>query len=88
MEKSAKETEQQSRQWKWESSWRLKQDGQCRYNVTLRCMCATIVAVAIQGVLTYSECVFVALGIQYAMHMHYVFICGLLSSTVFFHIIV
>ena len=50
----------------------------------LRDVCATIVAVAMQEVLTYSECVFVALGIQHAMHMQYVFICGLLSSTVFF----
>jgi hypothetical protein len=31
-------------------------------------------------------CVFVALGIQHAMRMHYIVICGLPHSTVFFHI--
>ena len=35
---------------------------------------------------TYSECVFVALGIQPAMSMRHV-ICGLPSSTILFHII-
>ena len=30
--------------------------------------------------------VFVALGIQYAVRMHHVVICGLPRSTVFFHL--
>jgi len=30
--------------------------------------------------------VFVALGIQHAIHMHHI-VCGLLGSAVFFHII-
>jgi len=34
----------------------------------------------------YSQCVFVALGIQHAMHMRHVAIGGLSGSTVFFHI--
>ena len=33
---------------------------------------------------TYSECVFVALGIQYAMPMCHTVICGLSGSTIFF----
>ena len=32
-------------------------------------------------------CVFVALGIQHAMHMRHIVICGLPRSTVFIHII-
>jgi hypothetical protein len=36
--------------------------------------------------ITYSECVFVALGIQHAMRVRYIVICGLSGSTVFFHI--
>jgi hypothetical protein len=36
---------------------------------------------------TYSECVFVALGIQHAMRIRYIVMCGLPGSTNFFHII-
>ena len=34
----------------------------------------------------FRECVFVALGIQHAVCMHRIVICGLHGSTVFFHI--
>jgi hypothetical protein len=37
--------------------------------------------------ITYSEVVFVALVIHYAVRMHHFVICGLLHSTIFFHII-
>jgi len=37
--------------------------------------------------ITYSECVFVALGIQHAMRMHRTVNCGLPRSTLFFHVI-
>jgi hypothetical protein len=47
---------------------------------------ATIVAVEEKNI-TYSECVFVALIIQHAMRMRRIVICGLSSSTLFFHII-
>jgi hypothetical protein len=59
---------------------------QCTYNVMLRRVRATIVEVERQYVL-YSECVFVGLGIQHAMRMGHTAICGLPSSTIFFHII-
>jgi hypothetical protein len=36
--------------------------------------------------ITYSECVYVALG-QYAMSMRHVVICGLSSSALYFHVI-
>ena len=32
------------------------------------------------------ECVFVTLGVQYAMRMCHIVICGLSDSTIFFHI--
>jgi len=35
--------------------------------------------------IAYSECVFVALGIQRARSMRHIFICGLSGSTIFFH---
>jgi len=38
-------------------------------------------------VITYCECVFVALGIQNAMRMSHIAICGLTCSTIFFYII-
>ena len=36
--------------------------------------------------ITDSERVFVALGIQHAMHMRHILVCGPLSNTIFFHI--
>jgi hypothetical protein len=35
----------------------------------------------------YSEYMFVALGIQHAMRMRYIVICGISGSTILFHII-
>jgi hypothetical protein len=36
--------------------------------------------------ITYSECAFLTLRIQHAMCMRHIVICGLPSSTIFFHI--
>ena len=37
--------------------------------------------------ITYSECVCVALVIQHTMHMHYIVICSVFDSTIFFYVI-
>jgi hypothetical protein len=64
-----------------------KQDRQCTYNITLRRIRATIVTVKKAVTITYSECVYVVLGIQHAMCIRHIAMCGLSGSTIFFHII-
>ena len=55
---------------------------QCTFNVTLRRFRATTVAVEKRCV-TYSKCVFVALGIQHAVRMPHFVACGLSGCTNF-----
>ena len=60
--------------------------GTCTYNVTLKRVHVTIITVEKQWLL-HNLCVFVALGIQHAMLMRQIAICGLYGSTIFFYII-
>jgi hypothetical protein len=56
-------------------------------NVILRRGLATIVALEKAVSITYSEYVFVVLGIQHAMHMCHFVIRALSGSTIILHII-
>jgi hypothetical protein len=66
-----------------------KQDRQCRYNVTLRCVRATTVVVEKTISITNFKCVFVALVIQHAKRMRRSILSSVVCPilTTFFHII-
>jgi len=57
------------------------------YNVTLMRVRVTISCSGKAMSITYSECVFVVLGAQHAMHVRHIVICGLPRSTILLHII-
>jgi hypothetical protein len=66
---------------------RTAQGRQCTYSLTLRSVRATIVIVEKALSVTYSDCVFVALGIRHAMRERHIVVCGLSVSAAVFHII-
>ena len=63
-----------------------KQDRQYAYNVTFGAFMQPLLQWKRISII-YSECMLVALSIQYALCMRHIVICGLPSSTIFFHII-
>ena len=65
-------------QWQSVNVYKLEQDRQHMYNVTLRCICATIVAVEKQYILNILS-VFVALVTQHAKHMRFVILSTVVS---------
>jgi hypothetical protein len=56
------------------------------YNVTLRQIVLLLLTWEIKKKVTYSECVFVALGIQYAMHMCHIVLVAYPAVQYFSHI--
>jgi hypothetical protein len=54
----------------------VKQDRQCTYNGTLRCVRAAVFAVEKVIISTYSEFMSMASGIQYALCMRRIVTCG------------
>jgi hypothetical protein len=68
----------------------IQLDTKCTYKVTLRRVRSTFVVAEMQISITYSECVFVALGIQRAMRMRRAILSSVACTTpqyFFFHII-
>ena len=65
----------------------LKQDRQCNYNVTFRHDRANQCRSATSMSITHPVCLFAALGIQRAMRVRHIVICGLPRCIIFFHII-
>jgi hypothetical protein len=63
-----------------------KQGRQCMYNITLRLVCAAIVAVIRNEYYATWVCVFVTLGVQHAVRMHDLSSGGLSCFAVSFHI--
>jgi hypothetical protein len=64
----------------------MQQDRQFTYSIAMTPVCATILTVENQSI-AYSECVFLALGIQQSMRLRRIVICVLSSNTQFFHFV-
>jgi hypothetical protein len=65
----------------------IQQDSRCKYKSNTearsRNCCGSGKGISI----TYSECVFVALGVLHAKRMRHIFVCGLFDSTIIFNIV-
>jgi hypothetical protein len=65
-----------------------EQDRQCTYKLNIEARsCNLCCSVKAKGI-TYCECVFVALGIQRAIRMRQIVICGMPRPTKFFYIVI
>jgi hypothetical protein len=65
----------------------IRQATYCTFDVKLGRVRATIFAVEKLLSITYTECVFVAFGIQRALRLRHIVVCALFTSTILFHII-
>ena len=66
---------------------KIQQEKPCRYNVILGHVRASIVVLGKTEIIAHFGCVFVELGIQHAMRIRHILICGLSGSANVFSII-
>jgi hypothetical protein len=70
-----------------ESKFEFQKDRQCTYNITLSRVSWNHCCSGKATIISYSEYVFVGLGMPHEMRVRHIVIFGLPGSTIFFHII-